>query len=79
MTIYDYKKKYELKFPCCKKGDMTLCFKIVLLVVGWLIVIIMGLAIFGGLLNFYKSYIKKIADFIIEHFSEIVEIIKIFL
>ena len=39
MTLYDYKKKYVLKFPCCKKGNMSLCFKICFLIIGWAIVI----------------------------------------
>ena len=79
MTLYDYKKKYKLKFPCCKKGDMTLCFKIVFLIVGWLIVIIMGSAIIAELIILYNDYIKDIANLIINNFEAIVQFINNFL
>ena len=39
MSLYDYKKKYQLKFPCCKKGNMANCFKKVFLSIAYLIVI----------------------------------------
>ena len=79
MAIYDYKKEYELKFPCCKKGNMTSCFKYVFLIIAWLIVIALGLAIIAELIILYEAYFKDIIKFILENEKNFVKIINIFL
>ena len=79
MTLYDYKRKYELKFPCCKKGNMTLCFKISFLTIGWLIVIGFGGVILLYILSIFLKGIYIICDFIVKNFDLILQIINAFL
>jgi hypothetical protein len=79
MTLYDYKRKYELKFPCCKKGNMTLCFKISFLTIGWLIVIGFGGVILLYILGVFLKGIYVICDFIVKNFDLILQIINAFL
>ena len=79
MTLYDYKRKYELKFPCCKKGNMTLCFKISFLTIGWLIVIGFGGVILLYILSIFLKGIYVICDFIVKNFDLILQIINAFL
>jgi hypothetical protein len=78
MTLYDYKKKYVLKFPCCKKGNMTLCFKIIFLIIGWSIVIFVAVA---DIMEFVKSFgdiLKDILTFLSENIDTLVVIINMF-
>ena len=78
MTLYDYKKKYVLKFPCCKKGNMTLCFKIIFLIIGWFIVIIVAVL---DIIEFIKSFgdiLKDILTFLSENIDALVVIINMF-
>ena len=67
MTLYDYKKKYRLKFPCCKKGNMNLCFKIIFLIIGFVDVKIFldsfGV-ILGDLLTFLSDNIDALVNII---------------
>ena len=78
MTLYDYKKKYVLKFPCCKKGNMTLCFKIIFLIIGWFIVIIVAVL---DIMEFVKSFgdiLKDVLTFLSENIDTLVVIINMF-
>ncbi len=78
MTLYDYKKKYVLKFPCCKKGNMTLCFKIIFLIIGWSIVIFVAVA---DIMEFVKSFgdiLKDLLTFLSENIDTLVVIINMF-
>ena len=79
MTLYDYKKNYVLKFPCCKKGNMTLCFKIVILIIGWLLVILFILGNLVLLNNIFESFIGQLIEFMINNVDEIIEIISLVL
>ena len=75
MTLYDYKKNYVLKFPCCNKGNMSLCFKIVILIIGWLIVITLGLLLMllvGGLID---EIIYPLVEFVVDNMDMVIEII----
>jgi hypothetical protein len=78
MTLYDYKKKYVLKFPCCKKGNMTLCFKIIFLIIGWSIVIILGICDVKIFLDSFGNILKELLTFISEHIDALVKIINMF-
>ena len=64
MTLYDYKKKYEIKFPCCKKGNMSLCIKIVFLIIGWFVIILLGIVLSISIFNIFSTYISAITKFI---------------
>ena len=78
IAIYDYKKDYALKFPCCKKGNMTLCFKIVILIIGWLIVIILGFVAFVKVIGILKEYISPFITTIVDNLDTIIQIIATF-
>ena len=64
MTLYDYKKKYEIKFPCCKKGNMSLCIKIVFLIIGWFVIIVLGIVLSISIFRIFSTYISAITKFI---------------
>ena len=64
MTLYDYKKKYEIKFPCCKKGNMSLCIKIVFLIIGWFVIILLGIVLSTSIFRIFSTYISAITKFI---------------
>ena len=78
MTLYDYKKKYVLKFPCCKKGNMTLCFKIVFLIIGWSIVIILGCFDIKVFLNSFGDILKDLLTLISDNIDSLITIINMF-
>ena len=79
MTLYDYKRQYVLKFPCCKKGNMTLCFKIVTLIIGWFIVIILGLVIMLGVGTLIEGIIYPLVEFIVDNMDIVIEVIDLVL
>ena len=79
MTLYDYKKKYVLKFPCCKKGNMSLCFKICFLIIGWAIVIAIGIADFFQFIVIFGDFIEIIIKLLIKYFDTIVDILDLFI
>ena len=79
MTLYDYKKNYQLKYPCCKEEDMSLCVKIVVLIVGWSVVIALGVDIFIRVYYLFNKYFGKIVKFIIDNFELVIMIMNLFL
>ena len=78
MTLYDYKKKYRLKFPCCKKGNMTLCFKIIFLIIGWSIVIIVGFVDVKIFLTSFGVILGDLLTFLSDDIDALVNIINMF-
>ena len=75
MALYDYKKKYSVKFPFCKKGDFSKCLKITVYVVGYLLVIILGFFLLIIFLNVFDRYLSPILEFIILNIDSIVTIV----
>ncbi len=75
MALYDYKKKYHLKFCCCKKGDFSKCIKITIYVIGYLIVIILGLVLLILFFAVFDQYLKPLLEFIITNIDLIVSIV----
>ena len=67
ITLYDYKKKKKVKFPCCNKGDISLCFKIIVNIVGYLVAIVFGVVLFFEISIFIDKYIKDILNIIINN------------
>ena len=65
-TLYDYKKIYVVKFPCCNKGDMSKCFKIVVYIFGYFLVIAIGIGLIISVFKFIDKYIKDILKFVLE-------------
>ena len=70
-ALYDYKKKHKVTFPCCHKGDMSKCFKIIVKVVGYSLIIILGLAFISLAIKFINDYIIPIFVFIIDNWDNI--------
>ena len=46
VALYDYKKKYEIKYPCCKKKDCSFCLKIFINVIGYFLITVFGTIVF---------------------------------
>jgi hypothetical protein len=79
MTLYNYKKKYKVTFPFCKKGDMSRCLKIVLNIIGYFIIFVLSipLLILGfGVIN---EFIAPVLDILLENFDFVVKVIEEFL
>lgn len=74
MSLYDYKKKYKIHFPFCKRGDFSLCLKLVINIVGYILIIILGVILFFGVLALFVEYIQPLVEFIIDQFDLVVEI-----
>jgi len=76
MTLYDYKRKYKVSFPFCKKGDMSRCLKIVLNIFGYFIISIFGFLIIIIAIGVIGKYIAAILIILLENFDFVVEVIE---
>ena len=79
MTLYDYKRKYKVTFPFCKKGDMSRCLKIVLNIFGYFILTILAILLLMFAIEFVNEYIAPILEFILDNFDLVVMVIEEFL
>ena len=79
VAIYDYKKSGKTPFPCCNKGNFSLFFKIIIYLIGFLIVLILGIILLVLFAGFIKLYILPIIEFIIDNFDYIRELIILFI
>ena len=79
MTLYDYKKEYVLKFPCCKKGNMSLCFKIIFLIISWFFIILIGTIDLVAFFKVFNKYLSVIIKFIKNYFKLALELLKLFI
>lgn len=77
VAIYDYKRSSKRPFPCCKKGNFSLFFKIIVYALGFLIVITLGIFLLILLIGFIKRYISPLIEFIIDNFDIITELVKV--
>ena len=69
MALYDYKKKYKLKFPCCKKGDMASCFKKVFLSIAFLIIIFFIFLLLISTIMLFLNKPEIISNFLINNYG----------
>ena len=76
ITLYDYKKKYEVHLPCCKKRDFSICFKIIIYVFGYGIIIIFGMVAIIEIIGIVYIIVKPVVEFIINNIDIILELIK---
>ena len=79
MTLYDYKRKYKVSFPFCKKGDMSRCLKIVLNIFGYFIITVLSIPLLLITIGLIDKYIVPILDILLENFDFVVEVIEEFL
>jgi hypothetical protein len=67
LALYDYKRKYKLKFPCCKKGNMSLCFRLVFLNVAFLVIIFFYFLIISFVIMAIGNRMEDVSFFIIDN------------
>ena len=79
MALYDYKRKYKVTFPFCRKGDMSACLKITLNIFGYFIIAIFGLIIFLYATLLIKKCIAPVIDLILENFDMVVDVLSFIL
>ena len=79
MTLYDYKRKYTLKFPCCGKGNFTLCLKLVINIIGYTLIIILGILIFVFAVAIFAEYVGPIIELMIEYIDIVGEVLDMIL
>ena len=79
MTLYDYKRKYKVSFPFCKKGDMSRCLKIVLNIFGYFIITVLSIPLLLITIGLIDKYIVPILNILLENFDFVVEVIEEFL
>ena len=79
MTLYDYKRKYTLKFPCCGKGNFTLCLKLVINIIGYTLIIILGILIFVFAVAIFANYVEPIIELMIEYIDIVGEVLDMIL
>ena len=64
MTLYDYKKEYVLKFPCCGKGNMSCCCRVIFLIISWFIIILIGIFDLAAFFKVFQEFVSPIVKFI---------------
>lgn len=74
-TLYDYKKVYVIKFPCCHKGDMSKCFKIIFYIVGYFLVIVLGLILIIATFAFIDKHISQIFELLLNGLDTIYKLL----
>ena len=79
MVLYDYKKKYELRCKCKKNVDMSFKIKLIVLIVGWLIVVFLGLIVLGAFSDAFLKDIKEIYNFVKDNLGLVAQIMDLFL
>ena len=75
VALYDYKKKYEIKYPCCKKKDCSFCLKIFINVIGYFLITVFGTIVFVLTYGFLSEYFTTILELMIDHLDLVAEII----
>ena len=79
MALYDYKKKCSFKFPCCGKGNFSLCLKLSIYIIGYLLVIILGIVILINAHAFFSDYVTPLVEFLVENIDVVVKILDMIL
>ena len=79
MTLYDYKRQYKLHFPFCKRGDFSLCIKLCVNIIGYILIVILGIVLFIEVLSIFVDYIQPLIEFVIDQFDLVVQIMDLVL
>ena len=79
LALYDYKQEYTLKFPCCKKGNMSLCFKLVFLIIFYAIIIFFWFILILFVIMAIRNKMENISYFIIKYFDLVMSFLNILL
>ena len=79
LALYDYKKKYILKFPCCKKGNMSLCFKLVFLNIFFLFIIFFWFLVIVFIIFTIGKKMEDVSFFIINNYNLVTKVMDMIL
>ena len=74
MTLYDYKKVYEIHIKPCKKINLGKFINFVSSIFLYGIVFLLGFIIFAFAMGTFVKYIKPLVEFIINNFENIIQI-----
>lgn len=75
ITLYDYKKKAEVKLFCRNKKDYSKCFKVVFNIVGYFFAIFFGAIFYILLTYFVDTYISPVLEIVFENLDFILQIL----
>ena len=77
MMLYDYKKKYEKHIKPCPKINIAKYINILVFIILYAIIVILGVAVLGIILELLLEYIRPVVQFIVNHFEKIMQIINL--
>ena len=75
IALYDYKKEGKLIIRCFPKKDFSNCFRIIFNVIGYLAMIIVGLALYFVLMKFIDRNLQPLLDLISQNIEVFLTII----
>lgn len=75
ITLYDYKKKSKVSLCCDKKKDISKCFKIAFNIVGYFIIIILGILLLIFMKVLISEYLSPILEIFLDNIDIFLEII----
>ena len=78
MTLYDYKKEYELHIRPCKKLNLAKCINITISVILYILLFFSTFLFFGMVIWLIDDYIYDFVKFIVENAKNIIQILKEF-
>lgn len=79
MTLYDYKKKNEVHLPCCKSKDFSKCIKISFNVIGYTLIVLMGIVLASMVLDLFGGTMEEIFSIIADNWDWALEIASLFI
>ena len=79
MTLYDYKKKNEVQLPCCKSKDFSKCIKISFNVIGYTLIVLMGIILASMVLDLFGGTMEEIFSIIADNWDWALEIASLFI
>ena len=71
MTLFDYKKKVDLKFPGCQKGNFSLFIKFILNFVLYFMMFYLGSLLLLSVYQLFMLIIKDLWEFLIQNIDKI--------
>ena len=79
MTLYDYKKKNEVHLPCCKQKDFSRCIKITFNVIGYTLIVLLGIILAILVFGLLGGTIQDIFSIIANNWDWALEISSLFI
>ena len=79
MTLYDYRKKNEVHLPCCKQKDFSRCIKITFNVIGYTLIVLLGIILAILVFGLLGGTIQDIFSIIANNWDWALEIASLFI